>query len=128
MTTTEPAIPQAEQAASEAAGKLSLLDRLLPVWIVAAMAFGLGLGRAIPGLNDALSKVAIGGTSLPIAVGLLVMMYPVLAKVRYDKLDAVTGDRKLMVTSLALNWIVGPAVMFTLAWISCRTCPLIAAG
>ena len=117
VTTTEPAIPQAEQAAGEVVGKLSVLDRLLPVWILAAMALGLGLGRAIPGLNDALSKVAIGGTSLPIAVGLLVMMYPVLAKVRYDRLDAVTGDRKLMITSLALNWIAGPAVMFALAWI-----------
>src|ERR1700691_191614 len=81
------------------------------------MALGLGLGRAIPGLNDALSKVAIGGTSRPIAVGLLVMMSPVLARVRYDRRDAVTGDGKLMVPSLPLNWIVGPAVMFALAWI-----------
>ena len=98
-------------------GKLSTLDRFLPVWIIAAMAIGLGLGRLIPGLNAALSKVAVGGTSLPIAAGLLVMMYPVLAKVRYDKLDAVTGDKKLMVSSLVLNWLAGPAVMFALAWI-----------
>ncbi|MBO0820685.1 MAG: arsenical-resistance protein, partial [Nocardiopsaceae bacterium] len=83
------------------------------------MAAGLGLGRAVPGLNDGLSRVAIGGTSLPIAIGLLVMMYPVLAKVRYDRgsLGHVTGDRKLMITSLALNWIAGPAVMFALAWL-----------
>ena len=108
---------QADQAAGGIVGKLSALDRFLPAWILAAMALGLGLGRAVPGLNDALSKIAVGGTSLPIALGLLVMMYPVLAKVRYDKLDAVTGDRKLMVTSLALNWIIGPAVMFALAWI-----------
>ncbi|OKI40774.1 hypothetical protein A6A29_38985 [Streptomyces sp. TSRI0281] len=67
-----------------------------------------GLGRLIPGLNDALVKVEVGGISLPIAVGLLIMMYPVLAKARYDKLDAVTGDRKLMVSSLVINRILGP--------------------
>ncbi|UGY95097.1 ACR3 family arsenite efflux transporter [Streptomyces gobiensis] len=97
-------------------GKLSTLDRYLAVWILAAMALGLGLGRAIPGLNDILSKVELGGISLPIALGLLIMMYPVLAKVRYDKLDAVTGDRKLMISSLVINWVAGPAVMFALAW------------
>nr|WP_127891581.1 ACR3 family arsenite efflux transporter [Streptomyces sp. S10(2018)] len=97
--------------------KLSTLDRYLAVWILIAMAVGLGLGRLIPGMNDALAKIEVGGISLPIAVGLLVMMYPVLAKVRYDKLDSVTGDRKLMVSSLVINWIIGPAVMFALAWI-----------
>ncbi|WP_211593182.1 ACR3 family arsenite efflux transporter [Microbispora sp. H10836] len=113
MTATEPA----RAAPGGVVGKLSLLDRFLAVWILAAMASGLGLGRAVPGLNDVLSKVAIGGISLPIALGLLIMMYPVLAKVRYDKLDAVTGDRKLMVSSLVINWVIGPAVMFALAWI-----------
>ncbi|ETK34727.1 arsenic transporter [Microbispora sp. ATCC PTA-5024] len=98
-------------------GKLSTLDRFLALWILAAMALGLGLGRAFSGLNGVLSKVAIGGISLPIALGLLIMMYPVLAKVRYDKLDAVTGDRKLMISSLVINWVIGPAVMFALAWI-----------
>ncbi|MBO8183950.1 ACR3 family arsenite efflux transporter [Streptomyces spirodelae] len=97
--------------------KLSTLDRFLAVWILAAMAIGLGLGRAVPGLDDALAKVEIGGISLPIALGLLIMMYPVLAKVRYDKLDAVTSDKKLMVSSLVVNWVLGPAVMFALAWI-----------
>ncbi|MFF2964872.1 ACR3 family arsenite efflux transporter [Streptomyces sp. NPDC057963] len=97
--------------------KLSTLDRYLAVWILLAMAVGLGLGRLIPGMNDALAKIEIGGISLPIALGLLVMMYPVLAKVRYDKLDTVTGDKRLMVSSLVINWIVGPAVMFALAWI-----------
>ena len=114
MTTTEPALPQTDVAEGRVVARLSTLDRFLPAWILAAMAVGLGLGRAIPGLNDALSKVAIGGTSLPIALGLLVMMYPVLAKVRYDRLDRVTGDKKLMITSLVLNWVVGPAVMFAL--------------
>jgi arsenate reductase (thioredoxin) len=97
--------------------RLSTLDRFLPVWIAAAMAAGLLLGRLVPGLGSALSAVAVQGISLPIAVGLLVMMYPVLAKVRYDRLDEVTADRKLMVTSLLLNWLIGPAVMFTLAWL-----------
>jgi ACR3 family arsenite transporter len=97
--------------------KLSRLDRFLPVWIAAAMAAGLLLGRVVPGLNSALEAVKVVGVSLPIAVGLLVMMYPVLAKVRYDKLDTVTGDRRLLVPSLVLNWLVGPALMFALAWL-----------
>ncbi|ORW30562.1 arsenic transporter [Mycobacterium paraense] len=97
--------------------RLSTLDRFLPVWIAAAMAAGLLLGRLIPGLGSALGAVALQGISLPIAIGLLVMMYPVLAKVRYDRLDEVTGDRRLLVTSLALNWLIGPAVMFALAWL-----------
>ncbi|MBC6458585.1 ACR3 family arsenite efflux transporter [Actinomadura sp. HBU206391] len=117
MTKSEPITHQAEDAATGVVGKLSTLDRFLAVWIIAAMAVGLGLGRLIPGLNDALAKVEVGGISLPIAVGLLVMMYPVLAKVRYDRLEAVTGDKRLMVSSLVINWLVGPAVMFALAWI-----------
>ncbi|WP_370417478.1 ACR3 family arsenite efflux transporter [Streptomyces sp. QH1-20] len=114
MTRTESPAGTAE---ASVVAKLSTLDRFLAVWILIAMGLGLGLGRLIPGLNDALAEVEIGGVSLPIAVGLLVMMYPVLAKVRYDRLDAVTGDKKLMVSSLAVNWILGPAVMFALAWI-----------
>src|SRR6478752_2583547 len=97
--------------------KLSLLDRFLPVWIGIAMAVGLLLGRLVPGLNTALDRVQIDGVSLPIALGLLIMMYPVLAKVRYDRLDTVTGDRKMLFSSLALNWVLGPALMFTLAWL-----------
>ncbi|GAA2736749.1 ACR3 family arsenite efflux transporter [Streptomyces nogalater] len=116
MTSTEPTTTTTAGEPSVVA-KLSTLDRYLAVWILAAMAVGLGLGRLIPGLDDALAKVEIGGISLPIALGLLIMMYPVLAKVRYDRLDAVTGDRKLMVSSLVVNWLVGPAVMFALAWI-----------
>ncbi len=97
--------------------RLSTLDRFLPVWIVAAMGLGLLLGRAVPGLNDALDKVKVGSVSLPIAAGLLVMMYPVLAKVRYSETSRVTSDRRLMAASLALNWLVGPALMFALAWL-----------
>jgi len=75
--------------------RLSRLDRFLPVWILAAMVLGIGLGRVIPGLADALDTVKVGSVSLPIAVGLLLMMYPVLAKVRYRQLDRVTGDKQL---------------------------------
>src|SRR3954464_9930803 len=97
--------------------KLSLLDRMLPVWIGLAMVTGLLLGRWATGLNAALERVQIDGISLPIALGLLIMMYPVLAKVRYDRLDTVTRDRKLLVSSLVLNWLAGPALMFALAWV-----------
>jgi arsenite transporter len=99
------------------AGRLSFVDRYLAVWILAAMAVGLGLGRLVPGLGDALAKVTVTGVSLPIALGLLVMMYPVLAKVRYDRLDTVTRDRRLLLPSLLLNWVVGPVLMFALAWL-----------
>ncbi|MCX4649237.1 MULTISPECIES: ACR3 family arsenite efflux transporter [unclassified Streptomyces] len=119
MTSTEPTTAPAPAGGGDDSivKKLSTLDRYLAVWILLAMAVGLGLGRLIPGMNDALAKIEIGGISLPIALGLLIMMYPVLAKVRYDKLDRVIGDKKLMVSSLVINWIVGPAVMFALAWI-----------
>ncbi|WP_220700411.1 ACR3 family arsenite efflux transporter [Kocuria rhizophila] len=99
------------------AARLSTLDRFLPVWIIAAMVAGLALGRLVPGLGEALGAVEIQGVSLPIAIGLLVMMYPVLAKVRYDRLDTVTGDKRMLGASLLLNWVVGPALMFALAWI-----------
>jgi arsenite transporter len=107
------------EGVSEAAvlGRLSLLDRFLPAWIGLAMAVGLLLGRLIPHLNDWLDTVKIGTVSLPIAIGLLAMMYPVLAKVRYSKIGEIATDRRLMVTSLVLNWIIGPALMFTLAWL-----------
>jgi ACR3 family arsenite transporter len=97
--------------------QLSFLDRFLAVWILAAMALGMILGRVVPGLSDALDTVKLGSVSLPIAIGLLLMMYPVLAKVRYTETARVTGDRKLLVASLVLNWVIGPALMFALAWL-----------
>ena len=114
--------PSSDTGAAPAAGtpvaaRLSTLDRYLPVWILAAMLSGVVLGRLAPGVGDALAAVEVRGVSLPIALGLLVMMYPVLAKVRYDRLDTVTSDRRLLVSSLVLNWLVGPALMFTLAWL-----------
>ena len=100
-----------------ASTRLSTLDRLLPLWIGLAMAAGLLVGHWAPGINTALGKIQVDGISLPIALGLLIMMYPVLAKVRYDHLDTVTGDRKLLISSLLLNWVLGPALMFALAWL-----------
>jgi ACR3 family arsenite transporter len=101
----------------EARARLSTVDRFLPVWIVAAMALGLALGRLVPGMSGALDAVKVGSVSLPIAIGLLVMMYPVLAKVRYNETGRVVGDKRLMVTSLVINWVVAPAFMFALAWL-----------
>ncbi len=97
--------------------RLSTLDRFLPVWIGAAMFTGIALGRIFPDLNHTLDRVKIDTVSLPIAIGLLLMMYPVLAKVRYADIGHVAGDRRLLGTSLVLNWLVGPALMFTLAWV-----------
>ncbi len=97
--------------------RLGAIDRFLPVWIGLAMAAGLVLGRLFPHLNDVLDSVKIDTVSLPIAIGLLAMMYPVLAKVRYSRIGEVAADRKMMATSLVLNWLIGPALMFTLAWL-----------
>jgi ACR3 family arsenite transporter len=119
LPTSAEALPDAHQPAGTppVAAKLSFLDRFLAVWIIAAMALGLLLGRLVPGLDDALDAVKLGSVSLPIAIGLLLMMYPVLAKVRYSETSRVTGDRKLLVSSLVLNWVLGPALMFALAWL-----------
>ena len=103
--------------AAAVVARLSTVDRFLPVWIGVAMVAGLVLGRFVPGLDDVLESVQIGTTSLPIALGLLLMMYPVLAKVRYREIGLVTADRRMIAASLLLNWVVGPAVMFALAWL-----------
>lgn len=102
---------------ADAAPRLGTVDRLLPVWILAAMGVGLALSALAPGLAEALHTLSIGSVSVPIAIGLLVMMYPVLAKVRYSDARAVAGDRRLLVSSLVMNWLVGPALMFALAWL-----------
>ena len=108
---------QGPAQATDVVKKMTFLDRYLAVWILLAMAVGLLLGRMVPGLDDALNAVQLQGISLPIAVGLLVMMYPPLAKVRYDRLGTVTADKPMMISSLLLNWVLGPALMFALAWI-----------
>ena len=101
--------------------RLSTLDRYLPLWIALAMAAGLALGALIPGLNDDLDKLRVGTVSLPIALGLLLMMYPVLAKVRYEEFGRLEADgvsnRRFYGVSLFLSWVVGPLLMFTLAWL-----------
>jgi len=97
--------------------RLGTVDRFLPVWILAAMALGLTLAVFAPALGDVLHSFQIGSVSVPIAIGLLVMMYPVLAKVRYSDARAVAGDRRLLISSLVLNWLLGPALMFALAWL-----------
>jgi ACR3 family arsenite transporter len=97
--------------------KLSLLDRLLPLWILLAMAAGLLLGRSFPSLQAALDAVKLGQTSLPIAIGLLLMMVPVLAKVRYEELGKALQQRRLLPLCLLLVWGLGPLLMFALAWL-----------
>ncbi|HTW16514.1 MAG TPA: ACR3 family arsenite efflux transporter [Nocardioides sp.] len=112
-----------DRSAPAVVPRLSNLDRYLPVWIGLAMVAGLLAGRWVPGIADALDAVRIGSLSVPIALGLLVMMYPVLAKVRYDEFGHVARDRRTMVLSLVLNWLVGPAVMFALAWLFLQDLP-----
>lgn len=96
--------------------RLGAIDRLLPVWILAAMALGLLLAVSVPAVGTLLHAFTIGSISVPIAIGLLVMMYPVLAKVRFTDARAVAGDKRLLASSLLLNWLLGPALMFVLAW------------
>ena len=109
-------VPAAGAPAADAPVRLGAVDRLLPIWILAAMTLGLLLAVAAPGVGDVLGAFTIGSVSVPIAIGLLVMMYPVLAKVRYTDARFVARDRRLLVSSLVLNWLVGPALMFVLAW------------
>lgn len=97
--------------------QLSTIDRLLPLWILSAMASGLVLGRLFPNLGAVLDQVQIAGVSVPIALGLLWMMYPVLAKVRYETIGAHVRDPRLLGTSLLLNWVAGPLLMLALAWL-----------
>ncbi|MHB1415526.1 MAG: arsenic resistance protein, partial [Chloroflexota bacterium] len=104
-------------AQASAAKRLSTLDRLLPLWIFVAMALGLGLGYVYPGVADVLDSARIDTVSLPIALGLLWMMYPVLARVKYEELGKVKNAWRMFAVSLVQNWIVGPVIMFALAWL-----------
>lgn len=112
MTTADAALP-----GGTVAGRLSLLDRFIALWIILTMAFGVALGKLFPSVADAINSASIGTTSIPIAIGLLWMMYPVLAKVRYEELGKVATAWKVFSVSLVQNWIVGPILMFALAWL-----------